>query len=837
MEPHTEDGTQVNVRQRLYKPLLDTEYRVIHLLPGRFLDEIQCVLETRSFRVKTRYEAISYQWGNVPNTKPVRIAYLTPHPSPPEILTTALPVGATKVLEWVSIALQAIGKWYIVPSQIFFWFLGNMRGRFLWLRVLEVPRWMPSSIFRLVYMALLCILIGGKVIELLGRAIKLVIELAETKPWFSENNLRTIPGRKQGSEEPLEFETLQVTPNLELGLRYLRRETRTRALWIDALCINQKDEKEKSIQIQRMQWIYANASPIVVWLGGYHGIGEDVCAGSLSQKRIDCEHRRDIQAAFGYIWTQNDWRVVFGLFFNRKKKEISQKALSGLCELARRGWWERLWVIQEVALATGRIQIQCGNNTCDFEDFTSAECAMLKKHNGEKALTEGFRSSENFRETVKGFCYSSFHDRGGVLAKTMSKLLMNGFGMFFRDIGADVPRFHELSFAQRLHLILLKTSGRFKCFDDRDRLHAVLGIAGGAATGEVTQTASLIETISLPATRHIIWKNLDPLWSQFSGSVKVAYLLFAITWSLWGHFYDFRAKHWTFNRPHYVVAGHREIIDAVTTESGERRSGAEYFTAIARYLANETGSLAFLDAATCTENTDERMPSWVPNWTREISKPAYDFANRIKKNQPRDSIGFTDRGTTIQLYGLSKGTVNILRAVDLDRLQSSPWEGAFEKMLVLPPKAKDAVACSLRLIGIIMENKCYAILSKGELEVISYSVSFIESLLDAGLVRLRDQLLGEGGATIVYSYDIKAGEMGILRAGKVVEGDQLVFVPGCFHSLLLRSQDHTAEFSARWKLVGLIEMSTMTTQGRRCYSESEWAQLHDDGAVYEYSIE
>ena len=66
------------------------------------------------------------------------------------------------------------------------------------------------------------------------------------------------------------------------------------------------------------------------------------------------------------------------------------------------------------------------------------------------------------------------------------------------------------------------------------------------------------------------------------------------------------------------------------------------------------------------------MPSWVPSWTREISKPAYNFANRIKKDQHLDVIGFTDSNKTLQLTGLSKGRVNIIRPADLDFLQSSP---------------------------------------------------------------------------------------------------------------------------------------------------------------------
>jgi hypothetical protein len=38
-------------------------------------------------------------------------------------------------------------------------------------------------------------------------------------------------------------------------------------LWIDALCIDQGNDKEKSCQVRRMGSIYENASQVIVWLG------------------------------------------------------------------------------------------------------------------------------------------------------------------------------------------------------------------------------------------------------------------------------------------------------------------------------------------------------------------------------------------------------------------------------------------------------------------------------------------------------------------------------------------------------------------------------------------
>jgi hypothetical protein len=38
-------------------------------------------------------------------------------------------------------------------------------------------------------------------------------------------------------------------------------------IWIDALCINQEDEAEKSQQVQRMGQIYKRAQLVLMWLG------------------------------------------------------------------------------------------------------------------------------------------------------------------------------------------------------------------------------------------------------------------------------------------------------------------------------------------------------------------------------------------------------------------------------------------------------------------------------------------------------------------------------------------------------------------------------------------
>ena len=74
---------------------------------------------------------------------------------------------------------------------------------------------------------------------------------------------------------------------------------------------------------------------------------------------------------------------------------------------------------------------------------------------------------------------------------------------FSQDKSLYVADFHEQPFAERLNRILIKSAGSFKCRDDRDRLDAVLGIAGGATAAPSNSPCQ--EDLSCPS--HLSWKS------------------------------------------------------------------------------------------------------------------------------------------------------------------------------------------------------------------------------------------------------------------------------------------------------------------------------------------
>src|SRR5277367_3674687 len=57
-----------------------------------------------------------------------------------------------------------------------------------------------------------------------------------------------------------------LSPTLYRALQCIYRDREPGWLWVDAICINQKDETEKASQVAQMGDVYTYADPVVVWL-------------------------------------------------------------------------------------------------------------------------------------------------------------------------------------------------------------------------------------------------------------------------------------------------------------------------------------------------------------------------------------------------------------------------------------------------------------------------------------------------------------------------------------------------------------------------------------------
>lgn len=158
--------------------------------------------------------------------------------------------------------------------------------------------------------------------------------------------------------------TLQDTPhsiatNLHSALRELRLPDRERCLWVDALCIDQSNTRERSEQVARMGLIYGQAEKVTVWLG-YAWDGSELAMDFLFQSGTD----RNLHP----FPSSEPHANVKGIALD---SPALQAALIRFFSLP---WWTRVWTVQEIVLAR-RATLQCGQQLLDFD------VAMQAVHN------------------------------------------------------------------------------------------------------------------------------------------------------------------------------------------------------------------------------------------------------------------------------------------------------------------------------------------------------------------------------------------------------------------------------------------------------------------------
>jgi hypothetical protein len=127
----------------------------------------------------------------------------------------------------------------------------------------------------------------------------------------------------------LEGYPTHISTNLEAALRVLRYVDHPRILWIDALCINQKDVSEKEKQVGMMGTIFERAQNVVVWLGSE---SEDSNLAMTTISKLN--NVADLETIEEPTWT-------------------------ALEHLFSRPWFTRIWVLQEFKRGR-KLFFQCG---------------------------------------------------------------------------------------------------------------------------------------------------------------------------------------------------------------------------------------------------------------------------------------------------------------------------------------------------------------------------------------------------------------------------------------------------------------------------------------------
>lgn len=137
--------------------------------------------------------------------------------------------------------------------------------------------------------------------------------------------------------------TLSVTANCEAALRQLRPRSHERPLWVDALCINQLNVEERNHQVGLMDRIYHGAQSVLISIPDVRGEWTDVALSDHNLRRL-------------FVWLRSggpDPGVSVTPYESHKEgfSYTGEPALATLKSLLQVRYFQRVWTVQEVALA------------------------------------------------------------------------------------------------------------------------------------------------------------------------------------------------------------------------------------------------------------------------------------------------------------------------------------------------------------------------------------------------------------------------------------------------------------------------------------------------------
>jgi hypothetical protein len=218
-----------------------------------------------------------------------------------------------------------------------------------------------------------------------------------------------------------------VTDSLETALRYLRYVSRPRVLWIDAICINQRDIPERNIQVIHMGAVYKLASRVIAWLGEedmYSNLACDTFESLPTDVKMHWDPRKN--DTFEETLLDSYHRVAMQSLFDRP-------------------WWYRVWTVQESILGKDLFLV------CGHREMSANMLGAI-----------GTNYAQHLGTCCRGFLWNQ--DEDAALFKIM-------------DILVTLSIWRRASRRELLDL-LAKFRSRH-CTDPRDKVYGLLGLCVG----------------------------------------------------------------------------------------------------------------------------------------------------------------------------------------------------------------------------------------------------------------------------------------------------------------------------------------------------------------------
>jgi tetratricopeptide (TPR) repeat protein len=158
----------------------------------------------------------------------------------------------------------------------------------------------------------------------------------------------------------IQGQRLPITDTVYMALEWIRayqRDMTSDLLWIDSICINQGDMKERSEQVRHMKKIFSSAKLVLVYLG-------EEADGSGQIPHLYGEIHKVFRKWFknGAHWTSEDKQdfPAHSEYESVGLPKADHPVWEANRAFLRRPWFLRTWILQEAVLA-GKLLFICGD--------------------------------------------------------------------------------------------------------------------------------------------------------------------------------------------------------------------------------------------------------------------------------------------------------------------------------------------------------------------------------------------------------------------------------------------------------------------------------------------
>ncbi|KAH7385588.1 heterokaryon incompatibility protein-domain-containing protein [Phaeosphaeria sp. MPI-PUGE-AT-0046c] len=290
-------------------------------------------------------------------------------------------------------------------------------------------------------------------------------------------------------------ETFPIRQNPFHALRRIRLVDSYTWVWVDAICMDQSNDDEKSEQLQKMLKIYSSAYNVIAWLGEDDGAGSDVCRAIdlipniLNLKTLDLMLRNRLP--------------------NQQEALQHWKAFG---RLLQRSWFSRHWVIQEVACAW-RLSVRVGEHILSWQDFADAIDLYSKNIDIIRALP-GYGTQDD-----NGTGDHEVEESSAMALIEMSR------NVFRRE--QDTRAMSRLMTLE----MLVSTASGFAVTDLRDIVYALLYLANDRYQAAATRVSGRSQVLRADYSLHVvdIFINFVGHCLQRSGCLDVI----CRQWAMW----------------------------------------------------------------------------------------------------------------------------------------------------------------------------------------------------------------------------------------------------------------------------------------------------------------